>query len=344
MRIPAFLSVVSANVLIGSASPVALGAVQRDKHDLASILTQAADVPAVEENGLLSDVIGAIVDGVIVDGKSNLTDIVASLALAIYISESLKLVILYRTAVPAGLTRYFSFGKLVDAVREADAVWINIPGPSLADAQVNAEYVAYAINYISAVSDSNVAVLSWSQGGLNVQWSFKYWPSTRDVVDDFIAISPDFRDPQIYETDFIEVLRANGEGSVYVTTTTLYSSFNEIVQPQSGDNASAILNDAQGEGVTDNHAQTVCAGRPGSGVYLHEGMWALAVDALRHDGPGDVSRTDIENVCADLIAPQLGVDDLLGSEGLLLVAVAELMAFNQKPSGEGPIASYARNQ
>ncbi|KAL6234437.1 hypothetical protein BDW75DRAFT_241154 [Aspergillus navahoensis] len=80
-----------------------------------------------------------------------------------------------------------------DSVPEADVVWANIPGASLADAQVNAEYVTYAINYISAVSDSNVAVLSWSPGGLNVQWSFNYWPSTRGVVDDFIAISPDCR-------------------------------------------------------------------------------------------------------------------------------------------------------
>ncbi|RDW93258.1 putative lipase [Aspergillus mulundensis] len=455
MRVPALVGAVLAHVIIGSASPVASAAVQRDnqKHDLASIFSLAAVDPSVEDNGLLSNAVGAILNGVTggkhrsddqtveeawetiqvaVDGKTNLLDIVVSLALAlpgdilnllngyldfelnsvdnknapltktsiypskaegdapysvseedlrtaIYIPETFQygkngkkpVILVPGTAVPGGLTWYYSFGKLADAVPEADVVWLNIPGASLADVQVNAEYVAYAINYISAVSDTNVAVLSWSQGGLNIQWSFKYWPSTRDVVDDFIAISPDFRGTvvadaacpllsgiyctpalfqQRYETTFIEVLRADGGDSAYVPTTTLYSSFDEIVQPQSGENASAILNDARGVGVTNNHAQTVCAGQPGGGVYLHEGMlynplsWALAADALRHDGPGDVSRIDTERVCADIIAPQLGVDDLLGSEGLLLVAVAEQMVFDQKPFKEGPIASYAHDQ
>lgn len=95
------------------------------------------------------------------------------------------------TATPAGTTYYFNFGKLGSAA-DADVVWLNIPQASLNDVQINSEYVAYAINYISAISESNVAVLSWSQGGLDTQWALKYWPSTRKVVDDFIAISPDF--------------------------------------------------------------------------------------------------------------------------------------------------------
>lgn len=295
---------------------------------------------------------------------------------AIYIPESFKygkdwkkpVVLVPGTAVPAGLTYSFSFARLATAVLEADVVWVNVARASLIDIRVSSEYVAYAMNYISAVSDSNVAVISWSQGGLNTQWSFKYWPSTRDVVDDFVAISPDFRGTVIadtacpllspvyctpslfqqrYETDFIKSLRLDGEDSAYVPTTTLYSSSDEIVQPQSGDNASAMLGDVRGTGVTSNHAQTVCALQPAGGAYLHEGMlynplsWALAADALRHEGPGDVSRIDVEKVCADLIAPQLGLDDLLGSEGLLLVAVAEQLAYFPKAFNEPAVADYA---
>ncbi|KAL4933630.1 putative lipase [Aspergillus undulatus] len=206
---------------------------------------------------------------------------------------------------------------------EEDVVWANIPGTSLADVQVTSEYI----------------------GNLNTQWLFKYWPTTREVVDNFIAISPDFRGTVIadsvcplltgifctpalfqqrYKTESIDVLRADGSDvdgsdSAYVPTTTLYSIFDEIVQPQSGTNTSAILNDSRKVGVSNNHAQTVCAGQPAGGVYTHEGMlyrpltWALAADALRHGGPGDISRIDTEKVCADVIAPQLAADDLLGS-------------------------------
>lgn len=45
----------------------------------------------------------------------------------------------------------------------ADIVWINNPGLALEDAQVNSEYVSYAINYISGISgNSNVSVIGWS--------------------------------------------------------------------------------------------------------------------------------------------------------------------------------------
>ncbi|KAL4794167.1 hypothetical protein BDV19DRAFT_390445 [Aspergillus venezuelensis] len=124
--------------------------------------------------------------------------------------------------------------------------------------KLTSEYIAYAINYISAVSESNVAIIAWSQGNLDTQWSFKYWPSTKDVVDNYIAISPDYHGTR-YETDFIEALRADGGGSAYVPTITIYSTFDEIVQPQSGPDALAILDDDRKVGVSNNHAQTVCA-------------------------------------------------------------------------------------
>lgn len=32
----------------------------------------------------------------------------------------------------------------------------------------------------------------WSQGSLDAQWTFKYWPFVRSIVTDHIAISPDY--------------------------------------------------------------------------------------------------------------------------------------------------------
>jgi hypothetical protein len=56
-----------ANVILGSASPVASGAVQRGNHDLASILASAANDPTVND-GQLSDTVAALVNG-ITDGS-----------------------------------------------------------------------------------------------------------------------------------------------------------------------------------------------------------------------------------------------------------------------------------
>jgi hypothetical protein len=36
------------------------------------------------------------------------------------------------------------------------------------------------------------STISWTQGGLYVQLALKYWPSTRDVLENSMAISADF--------------------------------------------------------------------------------------------------------------------------------------------------------
>ena len=86
-----------------------------------------------------------------------------------------------------------NFAKEFAGSDYADPVYVNIPGYQLADIQINSEYVAYAINYISAISGQmNVSMLSWSAGSLDGQWAMTYWPSTRSVVSDFVTISADF--------------------------------------------------------------------------------------------------------------------------------------------------------
>lgn len=272
------------------------------------------------------------------------------------------------TAIPAGSTYHFSFSKLGNNA-PVDVVWVNIPRASLPDAQVNAEYVAYAINYISALcAKQDVAIISWSQGGLDTQWALKYWPSTRSAVQDFVALSPDFHGTieegvvcpaltfvactpsiwqQAWESEFVRTLRADGGDSAYVPTTTVYSSFDEIVEPMSGPDASALLGDVRGVGVTNAHLQTVCAGQPAGGYYTHEGVlynpltWALAIDAIVHDGPGDLSRLDLAGVCGQVLAPELDLEDLFGTEGLLLVAGAEVVSYQPHATGEPPIRPYA---
>jgi hypothetical protein len=268
--------------------------------------------------------------------------------------------------------------KLLQGQSFADPVWLNIPGAMLGDAQVNSEYIAYAINYISTVSKSNsnnLAVISWSQGGLDTQWAFKYWPSTRKVVKDFLPVSPDFKGtilanalcltpdsnlmlnplcpPSVIQQEatsgYVNRLRSGGGDSAYVPTTTVYSGFfDEIVEPQQGTIASAYINDARGVGVSNNEVQKVCAGGLAGTFYGHAGVlfnpltYALIVDALKNDGPGRTSRINVASVCSTYATSGLDLDDVIATSGLIPIAGVLLLTYPDRRIAEPALKSYAR--
>ncbi|KAB5577712.1 hypothetical protein GE09DRAFT_529321 [Coniochaeta sp. 2T2.1] len=263
--------------------------------------------------------------------------------------------------------------KLLGNSPLADPVWLNVPGALLADAQYNAEYVAYAINYLSGISgNTNVSIVTWSQGGLDAQWALTYWPSTRSVVTDFIAVSPDFHGTvlapalclspgrtdfnpcppsviqQEYDSAFVATLRARGGADAYVPTTTVYSGFyDEIVEPQQGVIASAFLRNGRRVGVTNVEAQTACFGRPAGGFYGHAGMLfspltaALVVDALSHPGPASLGRIDLGSVCSSYVAPGLTVEDASATAGQIVTAGVRLLAYQPRLTREPGLRSYA---
>ena len=270
-----------------------------------------------------------------------------------------------------GATGYITFDgnfiPLLQNVDYADPVWVNVPGFLLDDAQHNAEYAAYALNYISSLTKTNVSVIGWSQGNIDIQWAFKYWPSTRQVTNDHIAISPDYKgttiasfadisgltnDPSVlqqeYFSNFITTLRANGGDSAYVPTTTVYSGFfDEIVEPQQGTGASAFLNDARNVGVSNTEVQNACPGLPAGSFYTHEGVlynpiaYGLAMDALKNPGPGQLSRVDTATLCGMYAAPGLTLEDILVTENSILVAGITLLTYLPKMVQEPVISAYA---
>ncbi|KAJ5810962.1 hypothetical protein N7447_010478 [Penicillium robsamsonii] len=297
----------------------------------------------------------------------------ATLRSAIYIpptfsygkNDKIPVLLVPGTADPAGSTYYFNYAKLFAANPNTDPVWINIPDNSLGDIQSNAEYVAYAINYISGLSRCSIGVLSWSQGSLDVQWALKYWPSTRAAVSDFMAVSGDFHgtvvetlcmlaepvcspavQQQGYDTKFIRALRGGDGDSAFVPTTSVYSGYDFVVQPQSGEWASAALRDVHGVGVSNVQVQVACAGRAAGGFYSHSAMlvnplaYALFVDALVHDGPGRLERIDLNAVCGELVAPGLNVYDFLGMEAVSnVVGVLDVLLYGFNGS-EPPLRDY----
>lgn len=198
---------------------------------------------------------------------------------------------------------------------------------------------------------------------------YRYWPSTREVTNNHIAISPDYAgtveanlicpdglpcDASVFQqqymeaSNFITTLRNDNGDSAYVPTTVVYSAlFDEIVEPQQGVGASAFLNDVRGVGVTNNEAQTVCIGLIGGSFYTHEGMlynplsFALAEDALTNGGPGLPSRVDLTTVCNQYLAVGLNIGDFLVTENAIVVAGLALVLHEPKVTEEPVISAYA---
>ncbi|KUJ24325.1 alpha/beta-hydrolase [Mollisia scopiformis] len=264
-----------------------------------------------------------------------------------------------------------NFGKEFQGSDYADPVYINIPGKQLADLQIEAEYVAYAVNYISAISDNkNVSVLSWSAGSSISQWAVTYWPSTRSVISDFIPISGDLHGTetayflcpgfprlpcapailqQEYNSTFVATLRNAGGSSAYVPTTSVYSIFDEIIQPQENTGASAYVFDERKVGVSNTELQNACTvAQPGGTLYTHEGVlynalaFALAKDALIHDGPGDLSRVDVVAECQKIVISGLSLTDVLATEAIVVELVFGALTYPDKVLSEPAIASYAQ--
>jgi hypothetical protein len=77
-------------------------------------------------------------------------------------------------------------------VANADVMVVSNPSVSPGDAQTTAEHAAFAINYATLILRSQTTILAWSQGNLNVQWTLKYWPSTRTNLKNYVTMSPDY--------------------------------------------------------------------------------------------------------------------------------------------------------
>ncbi|PYH42502.1 esterase/lipase family protein, partial [Aspergillus saccharolyticus JOP 1030-1] len=259
--------------------------------------------------------------------------------------------------------------KMLRASSFGDPVWLNIPGRMCDASARNAEYVAYAIHYLSARCDNTpLAVIGWSQGCLTTQWALKYWPSTRSHVSNFIALAADFAGTvgawalcpfsgtqpgtpavwcQTRNANFIKTLRADGGDSAYVPTTSIYSATDEVVQPQSGMGASAYMRDERSVGVTNCELQVQARLKSAGLIWSHEGVlynpltWALLADAIQNGGSGSFQRIEMETVCMRSRAEGVGLLDAARTQALAAAALKNILLYSPKPWREPELPLYA---
>lgn len=199
-----------------------------------------------------------------------------------------------------------------------DVCWIDTPNYSMSDMQLTAEFIAYGIKYLApkSVHGRKINIVSWSQGGPNVQWASTFWPSIRRHVRGHISLAPSMKgtlstillcpmqalvggcDPSLLQqtagSNYMNAANSHEdrESAAYalIPTTIIFSYTDEIVTPQVGDEASSRLIHASNIGIQDICGPTHNIGH--FAIMGDVGAYGIALDALLKGRPARSSTID----------------------------------------------------
>lgn len=223
------------------------------------------------------------------------------------------------------------------ALDQLDIPWcaMDLPEQALGPIDVAAQYIVHAIRTVSERSGRKVDILGWSQGGMSMRWSLRFWPDTRDLVDDVIGFASSNHGSerlsttscaqmgcraavyqQASDSEFIRALNSDVETFAGISYTNIYSRFDEVVVPNSGpEDCSTCLTTGEGD-IANIQTQEMCPLDVSDHVVIgiSGATYALVVDALTHDGPAVLSRVP-HSSCNTLVMP--GVTDPASANALI---------------------------
>lgn len=196
--------------------------------------------------------------------------------------------------------------------------YVDFPYRTTGDVQTSVEYLVAGIRTLYKQAGRTIAVYGISQGGLLPRWALTYWPSLRKMVSDVIAVAgtqhgSNIIGPcssskpcvpaewqQLAGSKLLNAINREPDESPGTTSwTTIRTSTDEVVQPQTGANPTSSL-----KGASNILIQSVCPGRTTKHVAsaVDSVSFAAAKDAMSHPGPAVVSRLPA-NICSNLYAP-----------------------------------------
>lgn len=234
-----------------------------------------------------------------------------------------------------------------------DVCTVLLPDRALGDIQISSEYVVFGLREIAARARRRVSVIGISQGALEPRWAIKWWPDTRDLIEDYVSMAgtnhgANYGDaactpscaPALWQqresSNLLRALNAEDETPGDLDSTSVYSLTDPIIQPSFPVATAAI------EGASNVAVQDICPGRPVDHIQSvwDAVYWAVVLDALVHDGPADPSRVPL-SVCAEAAMP--GVSEAEGAAKIVEVYLlaAEVQAAYPKTTSEPPLAAYA---
>lgn len=233
---------------------------------------------------------------------------------------------------------------------------VELPDSALADIQVSAEYVTYAIRTMHERAGRQISMVGHSQGGMIGRWSFKFWPDTRAMVDDYVGLSPSNHgsvdanvlcklpgvcQPALHQqargSAFMTALNDGTETYPEVDYTNITATVDEVVVPATSGHLTP------GPNVTNTSVSKACPLE----VVEHLGMsgdnaaWLIGLDALEHDGPAVLSRVD-RSTCGRPFMPGVRLGTVALDLTRLGLQVARALATEPRSRFEPPLMPYAR--
>lgn len=234
------------------------------------------------------------------------------------------------------------------AAQGIPACTIELPQSSLGELQTAGEYVVHAIRRMHERAGRRISIIGHSQGGMIFRWALRFWRDVRPMVDDAIGMAPSNEGTDLVHllptclttgcpvaaiqqrtgSEFLRALNSQTRTFEGISYTNIASRLDEVVV-QSGAVASGrpsfLPTDGRSRAVSNVLIQDVCP------LDLSEHLlvgttsnttYALAMDALTHDGPADPARARAA-ACATPIMPGVR-PDALGDNVKLLQALPGL--------------------
>jgi triacylglycerol lipase len=236
---------------------------------------------------------------------------------------------------------------------------VNYPAFTTTDIQVSVQYLVNGIRAMERRAAQPIAVIGISQGGLLPRFALTYWRSLREKVTDVVAAAGTQHGTTLFDpaacaaiacapalwqqaagSKLLAALSAQPDETPGPTSwTTVRSTTDEVVQPQTGAHPTSAL-----KGATNIAIQSVCPGRQVThiGTVLDSVTFAAFTDAVAHKGAARVSRL-AKDVCAHPYAPGLDAQSTNGVVGTSVGVIGDRLA-NQVPKvrAEPPVRAYAR--
>lgn len=238
---------------------------------------------------------------------------------------------------------------------------VTLPHHAMSDIQTAGEYVVHAIRAEHAEAGRKISIVGYSQGGMVPRWALKYWPDTRQDVDDMIGIDPSNHGTldadaicapgcapafwqQRDDSHFLAALNKGAETYAGISYTQMYTATDEVVVPNLGPKASSALHTGKGE-ISNIEVQSICPAHVADHLTMgtfDPVAYALVLDALNHAGPAKASRI-ASSVCTEASMPGVTLADVAQHFPTVVATAGEQVALYPHTSAEPALKAYARS-